>query len=100
MAPDSQSKFDQQVDQYFEKDHNPQFLYQGSHEDIIEKLKAWIVRRKVAYKEQMELRERSQKASKEIFDFPEKVMEPGYMNVILARYDRVTVRSIFSTSRR
>ena len=40
MALSSDLQFNQLMDRYFDTDRDPQFLYRGSQESIIEELKA------------------------------------------------------------
>lgn len=46
MVLSSDPLFNQPMDRYSDSDRDPQFLYRGSQERIIEKLKAWVCRRK------------------------------------------------------
>ncbi|CAD6572997.1 MAG: hypothetical protein ASARMPRED_005821 [Alectoria sarmentosa] len=81
---------DHLMDQYLEHERDPKFLYQGSQESIIKELHAWIVRRKEVYREQMEVRDLSQKATKATMNDPVIVQEPGYFSTILGRKNRAT----------
>ena len=93
MAPFSDPQMNQLMDRYFDSDCHPQFLYQGSLENIIKELQAWIVRRKEVYKEQMELRDESQKASKAILSGQVQASARSvFMRESMSRVDRVTVR--------
>lgn len=94
MVLSSDPLFNQLLDRHFDSDRAPQFLYRGSQEHIIVKLKAWVCRRKKVYKEQMELRHQCQKSTKEIMSSPAKAREPGYVSAVMSRYARVTVRRI------
>ncbi len=79
------------MEKHFDHDRDPKFLYQGSHEAIIEELKGWVVRRKEVYKEQMELRDQAQTSTKEGMSSPGKTREPAYMSACLKRHSRTTV---------
>lgn len=46
MVLSSDPLFNQLMDRHFDSDRDPQFLYRGSQEHIIEELKAWVCRRK------------------------------------------------------
>ena len=100
MALFSDPQLTQLMEQYFDHDCNPQFLFQGSHEAIIEELKGWVVRRKEVYKEQMELRDQAQTQTKEGMSSPGKTREPAYMSASLKRYSRTTVGMNCTRSRR
>ncbi|KAF6226995.1 hypothetical protein HO133_008436 [Letharia lupina] len=56
MAPFSDPQMHQPMDQYWKHDHDPQFLYRGSQEDIVKELEAWVVHRKEVYKERLRSR--------------------------------------------
>lgn len=93
MAPFSDPIMDQLMDRYFDSDCQPQFLYQGSQENIVKELKAWLVRRKAVYKEQMELRDQSQKSGKEIMSGQVQKSEyPAFLTASLNASKRATVR--------
>ncbi len=100
MALFSDPQLTQVMEQYFDHDCNPQFLYQGSHEAIIEELKGWVVRRKEVYKEQMELRDQAQTSTKEVMSSKGKVKTPAYMSACLKRHSRITVGMNCAISRR
>lgn len=93
MALYSDPQFDQLMFQYFENGCNPQSLYQGSQEDIIEVLKAWVIRRKAVYKDQMELRDQSQKSAKLVLSSPNEARNPRRINELNSETDRSQVRS-------
>lgn len=82
---------DQRKDQYFKQDRDPQLLYQGTQETIVKELKAWVVRRKEVIKEQMELRNKSQKSTKELISSAVKAADPGQMRIFLERNARAKV---------
>ena len=92
MALYSDPEFDRLVGQYFENDRNPQFLYQGSLENIIEELEEWIIRRKQVYKEQLELRDQAQQSTKLGLDSPRIARDPQYVNQVVSRHARSKVR--------
>ena len=97
MALYSDPEFDERMNKYF--DHkDPQLLYQGSNEDIIEILKAWVVRRKAVFKEQFELRNQCHKSSRRLLNREARTQEPGYLLEVLDRNARVKVRKICSAS--
>ena len=85
-------QFDQLVDEYFAHGRNPRYLYQGSQEKIIEELKAWIIRRKQVYKEQLELRDQAQESTKLGLTSPRIARDPEYVSQVLARHARSKVR--------
>lgn len=58
MAPFIDPKMNQLMNQYYGSDSNPKFLYDGSQEQIVKELQAWVVRRQKVSQEQMELREK------------------------------------------
>ena len=91
MTVFSDPQVTQAMAKYFDHDLDPQYLYQGSHETIIEELKAWVIRRKEVYEEQMKLRDQSQKALKLYLESPLKAMEPGNVSITYSRYTRITV---------
>ena len=92
MAPFSDPQMNQLMDRYSVSNCQPQFLYQGSQESIVKELQAWIVRRKEVYKEQMELRDESQKASKAILSGQVQTSARSVlMRESMSRVDRVTV---------
>ena len=92
MAFYSDSQFDQQVNEYFNNGHDPRLLYHGSKEDIIEKLKAWIVCRKQVYKEQLELRDQAQESTKLGLTSPRIARDPEYVRQVVSRHARIKVR--------
>ena len=92
MALYSNPEFDRLVDEYFENDRDPHFLYQGSQENITEMLKAWIVRRKQVYKEQLELRDQAQESTKLGLTTPRIARDPEYVSQVLSRHARIHVR--------
>ena len=91
MALYSNPQFDQLVNEYFNHDRDPQFLYQGSQESIIEELKAWIIRRKQVYKEQLELRDQAQESTKLGLTSPRIARDPEYVSQVLTRHARIHV---------
>lgn len=91
MAPFLDPAMDQRKDQYFKQDRDPQLLYQGTQETIVKELKAWVVRRKEVIKEQMELRNKSQKSTKELISSAVKAADPGQMRIFLERNARAKV---------
>lgn len=92
MAPFSDPNMNQLMERYFDSDCYPQFLYQCSQETVVKELKTWIVRRKEVYKEQMELRDQSQKSSKEIMSGQIQASDyPALMTASLNANKRVTV---------
>lgn len=93
MALFSDPQFDQLMDQYFDDDCDPQFLYRGSQEDIIEVLKAWVIRRKMVFKEQMELGDQAQKSSKLTLSSPSEAQNPKNLSDAISRAARIRVRS-------
>ena len=97
MALYSNPQFDRQVDEYFSHDRDPQFLYQGSQETIIEELKAWIIRRKQVYKEQLELRDQAQESTKLGLTNPRIARDPEYVSQVLSRHARSKVRKTEET---
>ena len=85
-------QFDQLVDEYFGHGRDPRYLYQGSQETIIEELKAWIIRRKQVYKEQLELRDQAQESTKLGLTSPRIARDPEYVSQVLNRHARSKVR--------
>ena len=100
MAFSSDPQFDQHMRKYLDSDRDPQFLYQGSHENIIKELKAWVVRRKEANKEVMGLRDQSQKKFKGVLESPDTIRGPECLNLILSTQARIGVGKMQTTSRR
>lgn len=94
MAPYSDPQMEQLMDLYFDNDGDPQYLYRGSQESITEELKAWVVRSKEVYKEQIELRHGLQKSTMEGLSSPGKMREPGAISAALSRHARVKVGKI------
>ena len=92
MALYSNPHFNRAVDEYFDHDRDPQFLYRGSLESIIEELKAWIVRRKQVYKEQLELRHQAQESTKLGLASPRIARDPEYVSQVVKRHARTQVR--------
>lgn len=87
------------MDRYFDSDCDPQFLYQGNQETIVKELKAWIIRRKEVYKEQMKLRDESQKSSKELLSGQVQASaKAAIVRAAVSRADRVTVGKTSETS--
>ena len=91
MALYCNPQLDHLVDEYFKHDRDPQFLYQGSEESIIEELKVWIVRRKLVYKEQLELRDQAQESTKLGLISPRIARDPEYVNQVVNRHARIKV---------
>lgn len=92
MALYPNPQFDQLVNEYFIRGRDPQLLYQGSQESIIQELKAWIVRRKQVYKEQLELRDQAQESTKLGLTSPDIARDPEYVSQVLSRHARRVVR--------
>ena len=100
MASILDPQFDQLIKQYLESDCDPEFLYPGSYENIIKELKAWVVHRKEANKELMEVRNQSQQRFKRVMEFPDTILEPGCLEAILSTFARIGVGKMQTTSRR
>lgn len=100
MALYSDPEIDELVDNYFSNGRDPRLLYQGSNENITEKLKAWIPRRKQVYKEQLELRDQAQESTKLGLTNPRIARDPEYVSKVVSRHARIKVREIKDQSSR
>ena len=93
MALYSDPQFNRAVDEYFNHDHDIEYIYQGSTESIIEELKAWVIRRKQVYKEQLELRHQAQESTKLGLASPHIARDPEYVSQVVKRHARTLVRN-------
>ena len=69
MSPFSDPKMERRKDQYFKRNRDPQFLYQGPQEAIVKELKAWVVRRKEVAREQIALKDKLQDSTRELIRY-------------------------------
>ena len=76
----SDPQFIQLMEKYVDSYRDPLFLYQGSQDNIVEALKAWVIRRKQLIKVRMVLRERVLRSMIVDMNIPNKEPDPVFLN--------------------
>ena len=88
----SDPQFVQLMEQYINSYRHPQFLYQGSQDNIVEALKAWVIRRKDLIRVRMELRGRVLQSMIVGMNGPNRAPDPVYLNHNVRREAEIEVR--------
>jgi len=69
MSPYSDPDIDSLMEIYYDADKDPRYLYIGSHDQIVRKLKDWVPRRMENNQQLMAAREKSHAASDAMFAY-------------------------------
>ena len=99
MAPFLDTQLEALFILYHDRERDPQLLYGGSQDNIVEELKTWLVRRKEVFMEQRELKDQSQLRIEKMLSSEVKAPDPGHLDSILERRMRGMVGETEPTRR-